>query len=187
MFTRRSASRKFIILSQNRRPVGLIFLPQMFRLSLMTIASLFAVTIGLKLGQEEYHDPFAAYETIMPGQSAAHLSEFSCQSADQPMQHGYGVVSDTSHCAIFPRGGVFHLVEAEVKAGMIHQLTFYADSLRLGDVALHWGRIQHPVKKADSSLVFIWDTNAYRVQAQSNRMSYQDTLRIVTVIPGLQG
>jgi hypothetical protein len=175
-----------------RRPIGFIhhpqnaafiFLPQLFRLSVIGIASLFVVSVGLKLVQDEYHDPFQPYQTIMPGQSAAHLSDFSCQSTENSMSHGYGAVSDTRQCAIFPQSGDFHLVDVETKNGLIHQLTFYADSVRLGDIALHWGRMQRRPRSRDRLIPQIWTRSDYKVEVHIQQLDYQLTVRVVTLSP----
>lgn len=97
----------------------------------------------------EYPDPFAPYETVMPG---AGRTEFVCDSS---ITYGSGQASD---CEIRPNDGFFVSITSTTYHNRIIQTSFMAHDLSVGDIIQHWGRPDIVVKFNRTFSVF-WEAH----------------------------
>lgn len=131
-----------------------------------------------------YADPFITYAAILPGQWAAALDVFACQSIETRMNGR--LLAGRSSCAIFPEDGFFDLVHVESRDSRITEVTFYATQMQVGDMILHRGR--YSIKQIPNAIKqFSWEADTYTIEIVATPSHYQDRVRLVifTVKPQL--
>src|SRR5258708_20881982 len=89
--------------------------------------------VVVALSRSSYHDPFALYAAIMPGQPSDNLEHYPCTT--------YRVDASTMHCTFALKEGAFDSVNV-VYDHAIRWIAFTVrpDSLYLGDLILCWGK-----------------------------------------------
>jgi len=117
--------------------------------------------IVLAAARLTYHDPFAPYRTIMPGQPTDALKSYTCQ---RPIHRNSGL--DNNFCQIDGEDDIVDEVIVTNSNHLIATTVFIIepDTLRLGDLVLCWGK---PIYTNDyfdpetSKVDLYWDNQAY--------------------------
>jgi len=99
---------------------------------------------------EDYADPFAPYEAVMPGQLVA-LSDYPC---DPPTTDLY---LQSVRCEIHPDSSHVVSVSSDIFNGRFVQTWFSGHDLYIGDVVRHWGRPDVIIAKDDQYFYMRWN------------------------------
>jgi hypothetical protein len=120
-------------------------------LSVMFLVAQAAVLGGTRLAYPgEYDDPFAPYETILPGQLVAQ-SDYPC---DPPTTDLY---LQSVHCEIHPDSSHVVSVSSDIFNGRFVQTWFRGHDLYVGDVVRRWGRPDVIIAKDDQYFYMRWN------------------------------
>jgi hypothetical protein len=99
----------------------------------------------------DYPDPFAPFESMMPGQSISALEVPPCSFQSIAGYDGIAI-----GCEIHPMDGPFVSVSSSISNGRFVYTSFSAHNLYFGDIVRHWGRPDVVVNYNHRSFQVIW-------------------------------
>ncbi len=118
-------------------------------------------------------EPFALYGSIVPGRPSAALDEFRCQRAFDR--------NAAPSCSIFPKDGVFHLIGVTTRENVIAELSFFSESLQLGDLIHQWGDPDSMHRSENGrAITLVWDRGTHQFSATMTLRGTQPHVRVVT-------
>lgn len=120
-----------------------------FPVTLVFFAAQVAVLVGSRMTYpNEYPDPFAPYEAMMPGQEIT-VEDVPC---DFIIRREY---DETTSCETYPKNEVFNSVTSSVSGSGFVQTVFSFNHVLVGDIIRHWGR-PDSVERLGPNFVVSW-------------------------------
>jgi hypothetical protein len=118
--------------------------------------------------------PFAVYDSILPGRPSAALDGFRCQQAFDR--------NSTPPCSILPEGGLFHLINVTTRQGKITEVNFFSESLQLGDLLHQWGEPDSMNRSGNArATTLVWNTGTHQFLATLPLFGTHPHVRVVTM------
>jgi hypothetical protein len=100
-------------------------------------------------------NPFANYDSMLPGGAEAVLDEYRC--------HRIFDRNSTPSCSIVPEDGPFHLISAAARNGTILEVSFFSQSLQLGDLIHQWGEPDSYQRSSNGrATTLTWERGTYQ-------------------------
>lgn len=138
---------------------------------------LLILSSAIALNAEEYTNPLAPYDSLMPGQPEKALRQFQCASlytvfwGDEP----------TFYCVIEPDDKVVSLIWVSVQYGMIQRLTFsLSEGVRVGDLVGRWGK-PDVVAAERSYYALHWNGGVFASVKKVWWFNYQSSVQSVSI------
>jgi hypothetical protein len=120
------------------------------RMTLIFLAAQVAALAGSRLAYpEDYADPFAPYEAIMPGQLVA-PGDYAC---DPPASD---LSNQSVRCELRADSSHFGSVSATILGRRFIQISFRGHDLYIGDVVSRWGR-PDMISRTDQYFYVLWN------------------------------
>jgi hypothetical protein len=164
----------------NSLPRGVTFLAASIAVSFLAL--ILSVHLGavISSGAVNSSDPFAPYRSILPGQPAAALDNYDCLRAyDRNL---------TPPCSILPDGGPFHLVLVTTRQDTIVELSFFSQTLQLGDLIHPWGEPTSMHRNEHGrAITLIWSAGTNVYSATMALRGTQPHVRVVTARLSCEG
>jgi hypothetical protein len=132
--------------------------------------------MGSLIVHGDYPDPFARYDSILPGHPIQALSEYPC-SISQSRINGQ-LIPGYFSCSIFPQDGFFDIIHIEGRNDEITELTFYATHVSLGELALHW---KPAIRPQSTGKTIEWGYGHYSLDVVGSKVDYQVPIRMFSI------
>ena len=156
---------------------------------------------GLQLGNALVHpNPFAAYEAVWPGQSAASVAAFAlgsrqgympCVAGASPRKPyaslevriapgAYETLGDKGDCIHAPNNGIFRWMTVAIEDDQVQELQLFSDVLQQDTLLLYWGAPDAIAKAGNDSLLNLyWERSTY--SAVASVLERDSVVRAVTL------
>lgn len=142
--------------------------------------SLMALMVAVRAGAVMLNNvasptnPFASYDSMMPGSPEAVLDEYRCQRTFDR--------NSMPSCSIMPEDGPFHLISAGARNGSISEVSFFSESLQLGDLIHQWGAPDSYHRSSSGrATTLVWERGTYQFLATLPLRGTQPHVRVVTM------
>ena len=163
-----------------RRLPWYILLPLHLTLVIFVLA-LAMRTAAILFSPLDITDVFLPYEAIMPGYTRAALGDYDCQiNQEQEYLRSTFGNPPPHECDILPEQGAFQAIAVAFQDDHIQTLSFYSDTLQLGNLIQRWG-IPVVVRAHHQEIALSWDSGTYMVRASALERFDRTPLRVVVI------
>jgi hypothetical protein len=132
------------------------------------------------LHADDYVDPFAEYNALMPGQPATAIAGFACSKL---YHHAYEY-DPITYCQIRPKDGPIVLISVSSREDKIQRISFSMNGMEFGDLVMRWGR-PNDIKLSKRYYFGIWKDGIYATAGKNGWFTYRSSVTTLSMAVSL--